>query len=58
MVEEWPKTYAGAQVLTIGRMAEMGNPIASPFPLAIYSLPLRLAQQACYWDPKVSAGQI
>ena len=34
-------------------MAELGNPLASPFPLAIYSLPLRLAQQACYWDPKV-----
>ena len=41
------------QVLTVGRMAELGNPLASPFPLAIYSLPLRLAQQACYWDPKV-----
>jgi hypothetical protein len=40
-------------VLTVGRMAELGNPLASPFPLAIYALPLRLAQQACYWDPKV-----
>ncbi|EKX46763.1 hypothetical protein GUITHDRAFT_107536 [Guillardia theta CCMP2712] len=40
-------------VLSIGRMAELGCPISNPFPLAIYSLPLRLAERACYWDPSV-----
>mmetsp|Transcript_22309 Transcript_22309/g.53521 ORF Transcript_22309/g.53521 Transcript_22309/m.53521 type:complete len:604 (+) Transcript_22309:86-1897(+) len=40
-------------VLTIGRMAEMGSPVTTPFPLAIYSISLRLAQRAHFWDPKV-----
>jgi len=40
-------------LLTIGRMAELGNPLFNVFPLAIYAVPLRLAEQACYWDPKV-----
>ena len=34
-------------------MAELGNPLSSPFPLAIYSLSLRLAEKAAYWDPSV-----
>jgi hypothetical protein len=40
-------------VLSVGRMAELGSPVSSPFPLAIYSLSLRLAQKAQYWDPSV-----
>jgi len=40
-------------VLSVGRMAEMGNPLLSPFPLAIYSLSLRLAKKAAFWDPTV-----
>jgi len=40
-------------VLSVGRMAELGSPVSSPFPLAIYSLSLRLAQKAAYWDPSV-----
>ena len=40
-------------VLSLGRMAELGNPLSSPFPLAIYSLSLRLAEKAAYWDPSV-----
>eukprot|EP00802_Teleaulax_amphioxeia_P009869 Tamp_09891.p1 GENE.Tamp_09891~~Tamp_09891.p1 ORF type:complete len:620 (+),score=148.31 Tamp_09891:79-1938(+) len=40
-------------VLSVGRMAELGSPVSSPFPLAIYSLSLRLAQKAQYWDPAV-----
>lgn len=39
--------------LSIGRMAELGNPLASPFPLAVYSVPLKLATTAKYWDPTV-----
>ena len=34
-------------------MAELGNPLASPFPLAVYSVPLKLASAAKYWDPTV-----
>ncbi|KAJ1465438.1 hypothetical protein T484DRAFT_1864768 [Baffinella frigidus] len=43
-------------VLTIGRMAEMGSPVTTPFPLAIYSISLRLAQRAHFWDPKPTSG--
>jgi len=39
--------------LSIGRMAELGDPIKNPFPLAIYSVPLKLAMTAKYWDPSV-----
>jgi cellulose synthase/poly-beta-1,6-N-acetylglucosamine synthase-like glycosyltransferase len=40
-------------VLSVGRMAEMGSPVSDPFPLAIYSISLRLAMKAAYWDPSV-----
>jgi cellulose synthase/poly-beta-1,6-N-acetylglucosamine synthase-like glycosyltransferase len=40
-------------VLSVGRLGEVGSPLSSPFPLAIYSLSLRLAQKAAYWDPSV-----
>ena len=40
-------------VLSVGRMSEMSNPLVTPFPLAIYSLPMRLAAKAEYWDPYV-----
>ena len=37
--------------LSLARLAEMGCPFSSPFPLAIYSLSLVLAKKACFWDP-------
>lgn len=39
--------------LSIARLAEMGCPLSTPFPLAIYSLSLVLAKKACFWDPTV-----
>ena len=40
-------------VLSVGRLSEMANPVWDPLPLAIYSLPMRLAYTADYWDPHV-----
>ena len=40
-------------VLTVGRLSEMANPLWDPLPLAIYSLPMKLAYTADYWDPQV-----
>jgi len=39
--------------LSLARLAEMGCPVSTPFPLAIYSLSLVLAKKAAFWDPTV-----
>eukprot|EP01052_Picozoa_sp_SAG31_P007128 SAG31_NODE_336_length_17493_cov_20.694032_7_plen_191_part_00 len=40
-------------LLTIGYLGQLANPFGSPMPLATYALSLKLAVEACYWDPTV-----
>ena len=39
--------------LSVGFLGQLANPIATHFPFAVYSVSLKLAERAGYWNPEV-----